>query len=61
MNQCLSELTDDFNSKNDRKRRFSYETKALMTFVRIRRMDLRFFIMKRKEIIMLIHFIQIEK
>ena len=41
--------------KNDGKRSFSYETKASMSFIPIRRMCLWHPIMKRKEITMLTH------
>ena len=41
--------------KNDGKRSFSYETKASMSFIPMRRMSLWCSIMKRKEIAMWIH------
>ena len=40
-----------FNSKNGRKRSSSYETKALISFIPLRRMGLWFQIMKTMEII----------
>ena len=46
----------NFNSKIGNKRSFSYETKASISLILSRRMCLWFPIMKRKEIIMWIHF-----
>ena len=46
----------NFNSKNGRKRCFSYETKASISFIPLRRMCLWCPIIKIKEIIMWIHF-----
>ena len=45
----------NFNFKNGRSSSFSYETKALISFIPTRRMCLWCPIMKRKEIIMWIH------
>ena len=45
----------NFNSKNGRKRSFSYETKASISFISTRRMCLWCPIMKRREIILWIH------
>ena len=45
----------NFNSKKDNKRSFSYDTKASISLIPMRRMWLWFPIMKRKEIIMWIH------
>ena len=45
----------NFNSKNDNKRSFSYEAKASISLIPMRRMCLWCPIMKRKEIIMWIH------
>ena len=45
----------NFNTKNDGKKSFSYETKALMSFISMRRMSLWCPITKRKEITMWIH------
>ena len=41
--------------KNGWKKSFSYKTKALVSFIQMRRMSLWFLIMKRKEIITWIH------
>ena len=46
----------NFNSKNGRKRHFFVETKALISFMPMRRMHLWWLLMKRREIIMWIHF-----
>ena len=43
------------NSKDRRKRTFSYETKASISYIPIRRISLWFLTMKRKDIIMWIH------
>ena len=45
----------NFNSENSRKRNCSYETKALLSFIPMRRMWLWCLILKIKEIIMWIH------
>ena len=47
--------------KNNGKRSFSYETKASMSFIPIRRMSLWCPIMKRKEIITWIHVVPFDK
>ena len=51
----------NINSKNNRKRSFSYETKGSIPFTPTRRMSLQCPIIKRKEIIMWIHVSPIEK
>ena len=48
VNPCLSELKVDFNSKNGRKKSFSYETKASISFIPKRIMCLSHPIMKNK-------------
>ena len=50
----------NFNSKNNRNRSFSYETKASISFIPMRRMCLWCPVMKRKEIIMWIWVYPIE-
>ena len=45
----------NFNSKNGRKRNFSYEIKASKSFIPMRKICLWYLILKRKEIIMRIH------
>ena len=47
---CPTRWTN-INSKTGRKRSFSYETKALMSFITMRKMCLWFLIMKTKEIL----------
>ena len=51
----------NINSKIGRKRSFSYETKASIIFIPMRRISLWCPIMKKKEIIMWIHIILINK
>ena len=51
MNPCLSQLKINFNSKNGRKRSFSYETKASISFIPTRRMNLWCPIIERNEIV----------
>ena len=51
MNPYLSKWQWTLTLKNGRKRSFSYETKALMLFILIRRMSLKFPIMKKKRLL----------
>ena len=51
----------NFNSKNGSHRSFSYEAKAPISFIPMRRMCLWCLIMRRKEIIMQILFIPLER
>ena len=55
VNQRLSQLKMNFNDKNGHKRSFSYETKASISLIPMRRMCLWCPIMKRKEIILWVH------
>ena len=52
VNPCLCQLANEFNTKNDKRRSFSYETNSLMSVILMNRMSLWYLIMKRKEITM---------
>ena len=52
VNPCLSNWKTNINSKNGGKRYFSYETKAWLSFIPMRRTHLWCLIVKRKEFIM---------
>ena len=52
MNPCLSQLKDVLNSKIGNRSSFSFETKASISLIPMRRMCLWSLIMKRKEIVM---------
>ena len=61
VNPSLSNWKSKFNSKNFKKSYFSYETKATISFIPMRRMCFWCLITKRKEFIMWIRVYQIEK
>ena len=60
-NHVCQNRPTNINSKNGRKRSFSFEIKGSIPFIQTRRMNLWFPIIKRKEIIMWIHVYPIEK
>ena len=61
VNPCLSWMTMNFNSKNDEKISFSNETKALMSFSPLRRMNLWCPIMKKMRLLYESVFVPIDR